>query len=166
MWEGVYILRISPEVVDVMVDGQRRKLRLGGNNVVTNRYKQRKDTTVTISRSANGMYSTVGSINGLTVSFLVDTGATTIAMNADHARRLAIDYRVVGDPTFVGTASGVAKAYRVTLDTVTVGKITMRNISAVVMDGKFPTQVLLGMSFLGRLEIQREGAIMRLKKKF
>lgn len=164
--EGVRVLRISPEVVDVMVDGQQRKLRLGDNNVVTNRFKQRKNTVVTISRGANGMYSTVGSINGLTVSFLVDTGATTIAMNAGHARRLAIDYRVIGEPTFVGTASGVTRAYRVNLDTVTVGGISMRNIPAVVMDGKFPAQVLLGMSFLGQLEIQRDGAVMRLKKKF
>jgi len=162
----VRVLRVTPDFVDVEISGKQRQLRLGDSSVITSPYKQRESTSVIIARGANGMYSTVGSINGLTVSFLVDTGATTIAMNSGHARRLAIDYRVVGEPTVVGTASGITKAYRVTLDTVTVGEITMRNISAVVMDGRFPVQVLLGMSFLGQLEIQREGAIMHLKKKF
>ena len=89
-----------------------------------------------------------------------------MAMNAGQAKRLGIDYRVVGEPTFVGTASGVSKAYRVTLDTVTVGEIKQQNISAVVIEGQRPLQVLLGMSFLGRLEIQHDGNLIRLKQKF
>jgi aspartyl protease family protein len=112
------------------------------------------------------MYSTVGSINGLPVTFLVDTGASSMALNASQARRLGIDYRVVGEPTFVGTASGVTKAYRVTLETVTVGQIKQSNITAVVIEGNHPAQVLLGMSFLGRLEILHEGSMIRLKQKF
>jgi len=166
MKQGVRVLRIAEEQVDVEVDGKRRRLRLGDSHSVTGRYKVRESTEVIISKNNNGMYSTVGSINGLPVSFLVDTGATSVAMSAQHAKRLAIDFRVAGEPTFVGTASGVSKAYRVTLDKVTVGGITQHNVRAVVIDGNFPMQVLLGMSFLGQLEIQRDGNIMRLKKKF
>jgi len=163
---GVRVLRIAEEQVDVEVDGKRRRLRLGDSRSVTGQFKVRESAEVIISKNNNGMYSTVGSINGLPVSFLVDTGATSVAMSAQHAKRLAIDFRVTGEPTFVGTASGVSKAYRVTLDKVTVGGITQHNVRAVVIDGNFPMQTLLGMSFLGRLEIQRDGNIMRLKKKF
>ncbi|HHI92274.1 MAG TPA: TIGR02281 family clan AA aspartic protease [Gammaproteobacteria bacterium] len=164
--QGVRVLRIAEEQVDVEVDGKRRRLRLGGSRSVTGRYKVRQNAEVIISKNNHGMYSTVGSINGLPVSFLVDTGATSVAMSAQHAKRLAIDFRMTGEPTFVGTASGVSKAYRVTLDKVTVGGITQHNVKAVVIDGNYPMQVLLGMSFLGQLEIQRDGNLMRLKKKF
>jgi len=166
MQRGVRVLRIAEEQVDVEVDGKQRRLRLGDSHSVAGRYKARETTEVIIVKNNNGMYSTVGSINGLPVSFLVDTGATSVAMNAQHAKRLAIDFRVTGEPVFVGTASGVSKAYRVTLDRVTVGGITQHNVRAVVIDGNFPVQALLGMSFLGQLEIQRDGNIMRLKKKF
>jgi len=164
--QGVRVLRISAEHVDVEIDGKRRRLRLGDHYSVTGRYKARSAVEVAIPKDKRGMYSTVGSINGLPVPFLVDTGASTIAMNAQQARRLAIDFRVTGEPTFVGTASGVSKAYRVRLDKVTIGGISQRNVPAVVIDGQFPVQTLLGMSFLGRLEIQRDGSILRLKQKF
>lgn len=161
---GIRVLRIGAETVEITIDGQHRQLRLGDAHSVTGRYKERESVEVTIFRDKRGMYSTVGSINGLPVSFLVDTGATTIAMNKRHAKRLAIDFRVTGNPTVVGTASGLTKAYRVTLDKVSVGGISLRNVVAVVMDGDFPVQVLLGMSFLGQLEMQREGVALHLKK--
>ncbi len=164
--QGVRVVRIAEERVDVEVDGQRRRLLLGDSYSVIAQYKVRKSTEVIIAKNNTGMYSTVGSINGLPVSFLVDTGATSVAMSAQHAKRLAIDFRVTGEPTFVGTASGVSEAYRVILDKVTVGDITQHNVRAVVIDGNYPIQVLLGMSFLGQLEIQRDGNIMRLKKNF
>ena len=139
---------------------------MGGHSVVASPYKQKESATVIVSSDARGMYTTVGSINGLPVSFLIDTGATTIAMNAVQAKRLGIDFRITGQKTMVGTASGVAKAYQVTLNKVTLGAITRHNISAVVIEGGFPVQTLLGMSFLGQLDIQREGSVMRIKKKY
>jgi aspartyl protease family protein len=164
--QGIRVLRLGTDTVQVEIEGKVRQLRLGDSHVVTAPYKPRHSTSVSIPRGAGGMYSTVGSINGLPVAFLVDTGASIMAMNAGQAKRLGIDYRVVGEPTFVGTASGVSKAYRVTLDTVTVGEIKQHNISAVVIEGQHPLQVLLGMSFLGRLEIQHDGNLIRLKQKF
>jgi aspartyl protease family protein len=163
---GVRVVRITTEHVEVEVDGKRRQLRLGDSLSVTSPYKARKSVEVLIAKDNTGMYSTVGSINGLPVSFLVDTGASTIAMNAQQAARLGIDFRVVGEPTFVGTASGVSKAYRVMLDKVSVGGIAQNNIAAVVIDGSFPVQTLLGMTFLGKLEIRRDGNVMRLKKNY
>lgn len=163
---GVKIIRIHPNSVEVTIEGEPNHLRMGDHNTVATPYKQKESATVVVSPDARGMYTTVGSINGLPVSFLVDTGATTIAMNAVQAKRLGIDFRIVGNATMVGTASGVTKAYQVVLDKVTLGPITLRNISAVVIEGGFPVQTLLGMSFLGRLELQREGSVMRIRKKY
>jgi aspartyl protease family protein len=163
---GVRVLRVTPEQVEVTVDGKPRKLVLGDHDTVTTPYKERESTVVIIPRNERGMYTTVGSINGLTVDFLVDTGATTIAMNSAHARRLGIDYRLKGEKMQVMTAAGMTHAYLVQLDTVSVGGITLRNVAAGVTDGQFPHQVLLGMSFLGRVEIQHEANVMRLQKKF
>ena len=164
--DGVKIISIHPNSVEVKIEGKSRRLRMGDHNTVASPYKQKESATVIVSSDARGMYTTVGSINGLPVSFLVDTGATSIAMNAVQAKRLGIDFRIVGKETMVGTASGVARAYRVTLDKVTLGAITLRNISAVVLEGGFPVQTLLGMSFLGQLDLQREGSVMRIKKKY
>lgn len=164
--DGIRVLSIGSDTVEVDVDGRRRQLHLGGHEVVSAPFKERSHETVTITRNNHGMYTTVGSINGLPVSFLVDTGATSVAMNSAHARRLGLAYDLKGTPTLVSTASGITKAYLVKLDTVAVGAIQLRNVQAVVMDGGFPTEVLLGMSFLGQLEIQRDGAVMRLKQKY
>jgi aspartyl protease family protein len=163
---GVRVLHIDVDSVEIVIDGKRQRLRLGDSHSVTTPYKKRESVDVTIYRDKSGMYNTIGSINGLPVSFLVDTGATTVAMNKQHAKRLAIDFRVTGEPTLVSTASGMTRAYRVTLDKVSVGGIILRNVAAVVMDGNFPVQVLLGMTFLGKLEIQHEGTALRLKKTF
>jgi len=112
------------------------------------------------------MYATVGSINGLPVSLIVDTGATQVAMNAAAARRLGIDYRVVGTPAAITTASRVERAWSVTLETVKVGNILLRNVQGVVLEGGQPEQVLLGMSYLGRLEISNDGQVMTLHKRY
>jgi len=112
------------------------------------------------------MYTTVGSINGLPVSFLVDTGATQVAMNAAQARRLGIDYRVTGSPAEVTTASGVERAWMVSLDSVKLGELEVRNVQAVVLDGAQPQTTLLGMSYLGRMKIINDGQLMTLQKKY
>jgi aspartyl protease family protein len=121
---------------------------------------------VRIYRDNQGMFKTVGSINGLPVSFLVDTGASAVAMNANEARRLGIDYRVEGDSTYVATASSVTQAFSVKLERVKVGDIELRNVDAVVLDGSMPREVLLGMSFLRRLDLQNQGDHLSLRKKF
>ncbi len=121
---------------------------------------------VQVWRDGTGMYTTVGSVNGLPVSFLVDTGATAVAMNAQQARRLGIDFRVVGQSSGVTTASGVVNAWAVMLDMVKVGDLLLRNVQAVVLEGEYPETALLGMSYLGRLEIDNDGRLMTLRKKY
>ena len=77
-----------------------------------------------------------------------------------------VDFKLHGQPMMVSTASGVSKGFLVKLDTVKVGDISMHNVDAMVLDGTHPTEVLLGMSFLGQVNMQRDGQTMRLKRKW
>ena len=162
--EGVKLISATSEEALLLIDGQETTARLDGR--VSARKRTAEVNEVQVWRDTTGMYTTVGSINGLPVSFLVDTGATTVAMNANQARRLGIDYRVIGRQSGVTTASGVAHAWAVTLDMVKVGDLELHNVDAVVLEGAHPATTLLGMSYLGRLEINNDGRLMTLRKKY
>ena len=122
-------------------------------------------TQVSIAKGLGGHYWIAGSANGQPVQFLVDTGATTVAMNDSQARQLGIDYRTVGKPTVVSTASGTANAWRVSLDRVKVGAIELLGVEATVLDGPAPTEALLGMSFLSRVRWREEQGVLILESK-
>jgi aspartyl protease family protein len=109
--------------------------------------------------------ATSGQVNGIPVRFAVDTGATFVTFPASEARRLGLDY-VNGQKMLMNTANGSALAYRIKLDTVRVGDITMNGVDAVVIEGASLSVVLLGMSFLNRVDIKREGEIMTLTKRY
>lgn len=162
--EGVKLLAADSESAVLQIEGQQVEARLDGR--VSARKRSAAVKEFQVWRNSAGMYTTVGSINGLPVPFLVDTGATQVAMNAGEARRLGIDYRVTGMPASVTTASGVERAWAVTLDSVTVGGLELHNVGAVVLEGSLPQQTLLGMTFLSRLEISNDGRLMTLRKKY
>ena len=161
--EGVTLISASSNGAVLEVDGKRRSYSLGSQ--VNTQLTAPKHTAVQIYPNPQGMYTTVGSINGLPVNFLVDTGATLIAINGQQAKRLGIAYRLDGQPTVVSTASGMAEAYIVKLSKVKVGEIELRDVGAYVIEGTSPAEVLLGMSFLGKLEIQHKQQVMELRKK-
>lgn len=162
--EGVKLISATSAEAVLLIDGQEVTARLDGR--VSARKRTAEVNEVQVWRDTAGMYTTVGSINGLPVSFLVDTGATAVAMNANQARRLGIDYRVIGRQSVVTTASGVEHAWAVTLATVKVGDLEIHNVDAVVLEGAYPATTLLGMSYLGRLEINNDGRLMTLRKKY
>lgn len=162
--EGVRLIEADSRQAILEIEGERKAYTLGSR--VSTRFATRENRQVTIYRSAKGMFTTVGSINGLPVDFLVDTGATAIAMNAAQARRLGVSYRLDGQPASVRTASGIAPAWTVTLDEVKVGDILQRNVQAYVLEGPEPRTTLLGMSYLGRLDIRNEGQVMVLEEKY
>ena len=162
--EGVKLVSASSESAVLLIDGEEVTARLDGR--VSARKRTATVKEVQVWRDTTGMYTTVGSIDGLPVSFLIDTGATQVAMNASQARRLGIDYHVTGSPAEVTTASGVARAWMVTLDSVKVGDLEVRNVSAVVLEGEQPKVTLLGMSYLGRMEITNSGRLMTLRQKY
>lgn len=162
--EGVRLVSTYEAGAVLDVDGRQRRIALGSK--IRSSYQQAAREEVQVFRDGAGMFSTIGSINGMPVNFLVDTGATSVAMNAVQARRLGIDFRIVGEPGTVVTASRVETVYRVMLDNVKVGAIQLRNVEAVVLDGPQPQKILLGMSFLGRLEMQNDGQRLLLRRKY
>jgi aspartyl protease family protein len=162
--EGVKLVAADSESALLEIDGEQVRGLLDAR--VSTRSKAPVPEEVQIWRDPQGMYATTGSINGLPVSLLVDTGATQVAMNAAQARRLGIDYRVVGSPAAITTASRMEPAWVVMLDTVKVGSIELRNVEGVVLEGAQPQTVLLGMSYLGRLEIHNDGSLLTLQRKY
>jgi aspartyl protease family protein len=162
--EGIKLVAADSESALLEYEGEEFKRMLDGR--VSTRTRSLTTEDVQIWRNPQGMYATTGSINGLPVSLLVDTGATQVAMNAAQARRLGIDYRVIGVPTTITTASRLEPAWVVTLDSVKVGDIELSNVEGVVLEGAQPEQVLLGMSYLGRLEIRNDGHLMTLQRKY
>jgi aspartyl protease family protein len=158
--EGVRLVSADSRGAVLEVDGVEKKFELG--NTVSTSFVQRKNQKETIYVNSSGMYLTFGSINGRSVRFLVDTGASAIAMNINQAKELGIRYDKIGVPASVSTASGFENAYRVRLKSVSVGKITQTNVEALVIDGNHPGPILLGMSFLGQLNVEHTGTAMTL----
>jgi len=163
--EGVRLISADSAGAVFEYRGERLERKLDGRVRAAVRQRDSGED-VLIFRDSMGMFSTVGSINGLPVSFLVDTGASTVAMNASQARRLGIDYHVDGELTLVGTASDVVQAYRVKLDVVKVGSIQLRNVVAVVIEGPRPVEALLGMTYLSRVKMINQGDRLILRRKY
>jgi len=163
--EGVTLVSADSEQAVLEVDGERATYPLGAR--ISTRFASPDERAVVtrVWRSPRGTYDANGSINGYPVDFIVDTGASLVAMSKRHARRLGIDYLVQGSRGISETASGMVDAYVVTLDRVRVGDIELRDVRAAVLDSNHPSSVLLGMSFLDRLETRREGDLMELIKK-
>lgn len=161
--DGIRLISANSEEAVLEVNGQTDTYRVGTK--IAGRFKAPEARpAVQIAPDAMGMYYISGSINGFSTRFLVDTGATHIAMNRNEARRMGINYRLEGLSGQTSTASGITKAWYVTLDRVRVGGIEIRDVSAAVIDGDFPVETLLGNSFLSRLDMARNGRLMELRK--
>jgi aspartyl protease family protein len=109
---------------------------------------------VVLQRNRAGHYVTSGQINGEPVVFMLDTGATGVAIPARLARRLALP---LGQRFATQTANGIGTAYATRLDSVKVGEIELRDVSASVAPGLETEEVLLGMSFLKHIEFTQRG---------
>jgi len=161
--EGVKVISANSHGAVLEVDGQQKQYNLG--HTVSTTFAKRKSQKETIYINSSGMYKTFGNINGRSVRFLVDTGASAISMNSSQAKQLGIRYKRTGVPAGVSTASGYAKAYRVHLKTVSVGEIKQTNVEAFVIEGNHPGPILLGMTFLGSLSVEHSGNAMTLIQK-
>ncbi len=166
--EGVKLISADSSSAVIEFQGKRQSLALGSGMRVGGADLSSGSgggASVTLTADERGHYQTLGQVNGGTVTFLVDTGATSIALPSAEARRLGINY-LNGPRGFTQTANGRAAAYRVTLDTVKVGDITLHNVDAVVLEGDGLKIALLGMSFLNRTEMKRDGQALTLIRRF
>lgn len=160
--EGVKVLSVEAGTATLDVDGKRRVLRVGQN--VAAQPSGNGPATVVLTADVAGHFVTSGTINGASVRFMVDTGASLISLGASDARRIGIDVSR-GQPGVANTANGQASVLRVKLDSVRVGEIVLNNVDALVHQQDLPL-TLLGMSFLNRMEMQRDGDTMTLKKRY
>jgi len=159
--EGVTLIESDQHRAVLEVDGRRDEYRLG---VEVSGFVPAEVRSVRILRGADGLFSTAGNINGQPVTFIVDTGANAIALNAADAARVGIDVSD-GKPVRVRTAGGDATGRELVLDVVRVGEITVRRVRAVVLDGPDPTRPLLGMSFLGQVELINQQSLLELHQR-
>lgn len=161
-YQGVKLITADSEQAVLDINGQQKVYYLGRDYGAI---AARTEASVTISKDLQGMYRISGQINGRSVSMLVDTGASQIALSAQKARALGVEY--VGQPQqLVNTASGMTSAYQVSLTKVKVGEIELQHVEALVIEGDYPQEVLLGMSFLKRVEMQDDGQLMVLTQKW
>lgn len=162
--EGVKLVSTNTQAEEAVVEmkGKRETLRLG---VVVSAFQAVSRESVTLYADSHGFFHAEGSINGVAVTFLVDTGANTIAINSATAKRAGIDF-TKGRAGTARTASGYTRMYGLKLDTVKIGDIVLRNVEAGVIDGPQPEVPLLGMSFLSALEMRREGNKMELTRRY
>lgn len=162
--EGIKLVSTDTQEEKAVIEigGKSETLRLG---VVTAGFASKGKGSVTLYAESNGHYYVDGVVNGVSVRFLVDTGATIIGMNSIQANRIGIDYRKVGRPGFVGTAGGTVPSYYVKLNSVTIGDITLYNVDASIIEGSSPREALLGMSFLGHLNMKRDSEKMELSER-
>ena len=158
---GVKLVAVSQTSATLDVNGKRDVLALGQH---AGSAAGSDAGSVTLRADSRGHFVAEGQINGGTVRMLVDTGASLISIPAHDAVRLGIDYKQ-GPPAMISTANGVAPAYRVKLDTVRLGDIVVHQIDGLVIERGLPI-ILLGMSFLNRTEMQRNGDTMTLKKRY
>ena len=155
--EGVVLVSATSEAAVVETDGRRYTLRLG----------QGTTSTVMLKANAGGLFLTTAHINGVPVPVMVDTGASTVALNSADAGRVGINY-ASGQRAVFRTANGATAAYRVTLASVQLGEIVLTNVAAAVVEGgaeQLPI-VLLGSTFLQHVDVQRSGDTLTITKRW
>ncbi|MBT4520941.1 MAG: TIGR02281 family clan AA aspartic protease [Halieaceae bacterium] len=131
------------------------------NQALTTQYSQEKVREVSLKRNKNGHYITSGKLNGQPVVFMLDTGATGVAIPARIAARLKIRR---GSPFKVHTANGTTTSYATRLDSVSVGEIELKDVNAGIVPGLGGSEVLLGMSFLRHIEFTQRGDTLVLRQ--
>ena len=161
---GVKLVDVSGDAATIESGGRRETVSMGQNSRLSGGATG-GNQSATLTAENGSQFFANGTINGIAVRFLVDTGATYVSMSISDARRLGIDY-LAGQKTLMSTANGGALGYKVKLDEVRIGEITINNVDGMVHAGNGLAIMLLGMSFLNRTEMQRSGETMVLTKRF
>ena len=160
--DGVKVVSVQGEQVVVEINGRKRPLRVGQNAVGV--AASSDSDRLVLQADGQGHFFTTGTINGVSVRFLVDTGASMISLGASDARRMGLDFNR-GQKGISQTANGQVMVSKVQLDNVRIGGMTLHQVDAVIHQTDLPI-ALLGMSVLNRMEMQRDGSTMTLKKRF
>lgn len=157
--EGVTLVQADSLSAIVEIDGESHTLTMSTR--ISSSYEIPNAREVLIPRNERMQYLTNASLNGRQMAVLVDTGASIVAMNQSHARAIGLPPGV-GEASQVETASGMVSARIVMLKSVDVGGIRVENVQASVLAGKFPTTILLGMTYLRHVSMSETGGVLSL----
>jgi len=160
---GVSLIEATSQSATVEIDGQRHVLAVSRR--ISSNYQKPEFHEVSIRRDSSFQYNTSATINGRKMKVLVDTGANLVALNSGHARLLGLEYKG-GTPVMVETASGLVEARMLTLRSIDVGGIVVESVRATVLEGSYPSTVLLGMSYLSHVEIRENRGILSLSRSY
>jgi len=160
---GVTLVSLEDGRAVVEIGGRRQSLVLGAapGRLVPSTPVPRQ---IVMPMGPGGHYTTLGSINGQATSFLIDTGATSVAIGQVEAERLGLRY-ANGKRIATQTANGVVPAYMIQLASIRIGEVEVRDVAAIVIPGQM-SNVLLGNSFLNRFQMRRENDVMTLELRY
>jgi len=162
-WNGVTVVAVEKERATVEIDGKRRVLVLGQHYRGATGASDRQSAT--LAADTRGHFFAEASVNDVPMRLVVDTGASLVVLSGADASRLGVDWRE-GPRRMMQTANGTTAGYLVKLDKVKVGGIELTNVEGMVLEQGLGAVGLLGMSFLNRVEMQRDGQTMTLIRRF
>jgi aspartyl protease family protein len=163
--QGVKVISASGDRALVEIGGRRHELRVGDAPAsVGGGGRGAPGSRIVLTAGSGGHFTTQGAINGHAATFMVDTGATLVAIGAPDARRMGLDYKS-GQQGFANTANGVMPAWRIKLATLRIGDVEVHEVDAQVSAQPMPF-VLLGNSFLNRFQMQRDNEQMVLERRY
>jgi len=159
---GVKLLFADAQKARVQYQGKTFDLSL--SNRVGSAFQEAAVRSVSVNMDQSGSFRVNGSINGNPANFLVDTGANVVALSGKTASALGINYQI-GETGKVVTAQGEVDAKNITLTEVSVGGVKAHNVAATVIEGNYPMEILLGMSFLSEVSMKNEGGVLTLSQR-
>ena len=162
--QGVRVVSTSGDEAVLEINGKRHTLRVGDAPASVGGGGGPRGSRIVLTAGTGGHFMTLGAINGRTVQFMVDTGATMIAMGAADADRMGLNYRS-GQQGQLSTANGVVAAWKVRLDSVRIGDVEVHGVDAVVAPQAMP-YILLGNSFLTRFQMRRDNDQLVLERRY
>ncbi len=163
--EGVTLVDSNSDEAIIEVDGREEVYQLGVVATYGSVSDEPNNSSVTLYSDSAGFFYADGKINDRPARFLVDTGASSVAISSAFADSIGLDYSK-GTPGIAETASGITRMVAVKLNSVSVGGIKVYNVDASVILGAYPAEPLLGASFLGRVNMTRTGKKLELKKSY
>jgi aspartyl protease family protein len=161
---GVKVISVGRDEAVIESDGRRLTLRLGDSPASVGARPSAGGRRIVLTADSSGHFVQQGTINGKIMQFLVDTGATAVAIGMPMADRMGLNYKA-GQPVRLGTANGTVMGWRIKLDNVRVQDVDVYGVDAVVTPQDMP-YVLLGNSFLTQFQMSRVNDQMVLEKRY
>ena len=162
---GVTLISVGENQATVEIDGQRQLLILGASSAQVTSVSEQSSSggKIILTAGSGGHFLTLGLVNGRTIQFILDTGATSVTLSEQDAAHIGINWRN-GQKISASTANGQVMAYRVRLNTISIQNVQVYDIDATIVPTPMP-YALLGNSFLTRFQMKRVNDQMTLEKR-